>query len=245
MPRYKLTLEYDGQGFVGWQRQTNGPSIQTALEDAVYSFVGEKINIYGAGRTDAGVHAKGQVCHFDLTKDYTPEVVRNAVNSHLRPAAISILSVETIDSNFDSRRHATSRTYLYKIINRRSPLALDHGRAWWCPIPLNNENMSDAASLLLGHHDFSTFRAAKCQANSPLRTLDALVIERFDDEIQITGKAQSFLHKQMRAIVGTLKLVGEGNWTPNDVSKALEAKDRKKGGPNAPPHGLYLINVDY
>tara|TARA_B100000676_G_C18083979_1_gene853475 strand:+ start:4090 stop:4827 length:738 start_codon:yes stop_codon:yes gene_type:complete len=245
MPRYKLTIEYDGNGLVGWQRQTNGLSVQGALENALYSFTGQKITIYGAGRTDAGVHATGQVCHLDLNYNHTVKVVQNAINAHLKPNAITVLEVNKVNPEFNARRDAKSRTYKYRIINRRAPLALEKGRAWWCPIYLDQIKMSKAAEHLVGKHDFSSFRASECQAKSPIKTLDKLDIERLGDNIYITAKARSFLHKQMRAIVGTLKMVGEGSWTENDVIFALESKDRQKGGPNAPPDGLYLINVTY
>jgi len=245
MPRYRLTVEYDGAGFVGWQRQDNGPSIQASIEDAIVAFCGEAVRVRGSGRTDAGVHARGQVCHFDLATERDPEVVCNALNAHLRPAPIAVLDAEIAAPDFDSRRDATSRTYLYRIINRRAQPALDRGRVWWCPKPLDAARMAAGAARLVGHHDFSTFRAAECQAKSPVKTLDRLEVARIGEEIHVTGQARSFLHNQMRAMVGTLKLVGGGNWEPDDVTEALNAKDRQKGGPNAPPDGLYLMKIDF
>lgn len=245
MPRYRLTVEYDGAGLVGWQRQTNGPSVQAALEDAILGFCGEEVTVRGSGRTDAGVHALGQVCHFDLASERDPDVVANALNAHMRPAAIAVLDAAVAAPDFDARRDATARTYLYRISNRRAPLALDRGRAWWHPRPLDADAMAEGARRLIGNHDFSTFRAAECQAKSPVKTLDRLDVERQGDEIHVRGQARSFLHNQMRAMVGTLGLVGEGKWSADDVSLALEAKDRRKGGPNAPPGGLYLVRIDY
>jgi tRNA pseudouridine38-40 synthase len=245
MPRYKLTIEYNGNGLVGWQRQTNGPSVQGNLENAVFCFSGEKITVFGAGRTDAGVHALGQVCHLDLKETYPSRVIQNAINAHLKPNAISVLKVQTTPPKFDARRDAISRTYEYRIVNRQAPLSLERGRAWWCPIPLNEAEMSRAAQQLIGEHDFTSFRSSRCQANSPIRTLDSLKIQRLGENIYITGKARSFLHKQMRAIVGTLKLVGDGRWTEKDVASLLKAKDRRRGAASAPPDGLYLTKVNY
>jgi tRNA pseudouridine38-40 synthase len=245
VPRYKLTIEYDGTGFVGWQRQANGVSVQEALETALTRFCGEQVPVHGAGRTDAGVHALGQAAHLDLHRMVPPEVLRNAVNHHLRPAAISILAVELASDNFDARFSAICRVYLYRILNRRAPPALERGRVWQVAPPLDVEAMHEGARHLIGHHDFSTFRDSLCQAKSPLKTLDALDLHRIGDEIHIEARARSFLHHQVRNMAGTLKLVGLGRWHPDDVSRALTARDRRAGGPTAPAQGLFLVEVRY
>ena len=245
MTRYKLTIEYDGRGFVGWQRQDNGPSIQQAVEDAVRGFCGETVTAFGAGRTDAGVHALGQVAHVDIARDTTADTVRDALNAHLRPHPIAVLAAEEVDERFDARLSAVERAYTYRIINRRAPLALDHCRAWYVPALLDAAAMAAGAARLVGHHDFSSFRASLCQARSPVKTLDALEVARDGDEIRIHARARSFLHHQVRNFAGTLRLVGEGKWTPDDVTVALEARDRAKGGPTAPAEGLYLVAVRY
>jgi len=245
MPRYRLTLEYDGGGFVGWQRQDNGPSIQAALETAIQGFCGETVTVAGAGRTDAGVHALGQVCHFDLAREVETDTLRDAVNAHLRPESIAVLEAEHVADDFHARFDATGRRYLYRIVNRRSPLALDRGRAWQVPQTLDADAMRAGATHLLGHHDFTSFRAAECQARSPEKTLDRLEVTRFGSDIEIRAEARSFLHNQVRIMVGTLKLVGLGKWRPADVKRALVACDRAAAGPTAPPDGLYLVTVDY
>ena len=245
MPRYKLTIEYDGTGLVGWQRQANGLSVQEALETAVTSFCGERITIHGAGRTDAGVHALAQTAHLDLTRAVAPEVLRSAVNHHLRPAAISVIAAEAAPDEFDARLSATGRLYLYRILNRRAPPALERGRVWQVAPLLDVEAMREGARHLIGHHDFSTFRDSMCQAKSPLKTLDALEIRRSGEEIHIEAWARSFLHHQVRNMAGTLKLVGLGRWHPDDVARALAARDRRAGGPTAPPEGLYLVEICY
>ncbi|MGB8276084.1 MAG: tRNA pseudouridine(38-40) synthase TruA [Alphaproteobacteria bacterium] len=245
MPRYRLTLEYDGTGFVGWQRQDNGPSVQQALEEAIAKFCGEAARVFGAGRTDAGVHALGQVAHVDLSRDHDPETVRDAVNFHLRPAAVCVLAAEIVPLTFHARLSARERAYLYRIVNRHPPLTLDLGRAWHIMNPLDAGAMNEAAQCLIGRHDFTTFRASLCQAKSPVKTLDVLSVVRHGDEIAVTARARSFLHHQVRNIVGTLKLVGEGKWAARDVAAALEARDRTKGGPTAPACGLYLTEVLY
>jgi tRNA pseudouridine38-40 synthase len=245
MPRYKLTIEYDGNGLVGWQRQANGLSVQEALETAIFKFCRETITVHGAGRTDAGVHALAQTAHLDLTWVAEPEVLRSAVNHHLRPNAISVVAAEPVGDTFDARLSAVGRVYLYRILNRRAPPALDRGRAWHVAPPLDLCSMRDSARHLLGHHDFSTFRDSLCQARSPVKTLDALDINCVGEEIHITARARSFLHHQVRNMVGTLKLVGLGKWQPGDVARALAARDRRAGGPTAPAEGLYLVEIRY
>ena len=245
MPRYKLTLEYDGRGFVGWQRQDNGPSVQEALEDAIEAFSGERVATVAAGRTDSGVHALGQVAHFELAKTREPGVVRDALNHQLRDRMVSVLAAEAVDGDFHARFSAVERVYRYRIVNRRSPLALDAGRAWWAPKPLDAEAMRAAAQILVGEHDFSSFRASHCQAESPVRTLDELAVERRGDEVAVTARSRSFLHHQVRNMVGTLVLVGEGKWRAEDVAAAHAARDREAGGPTAPADGLYLVAVHY
>ena len=245
MPRYKLTLEYDGAGFCGWQRQANGLSVQEAIEAALTKFCGAQIAVHGAGRTDAGVHALGQIAHLDLTKTVPGEVLRSALNHHLRPAAISVIEAEPVVEDFDARLSAVGRVYLYRILNRRAPPALDRGRVWHVAPRLDPEAMQAGAAHLVGHHDFSTFRNSLCQAKSPMRTLDALEVRRRGEEIHIEARARSFLHHQVRNMVGTLKLVGLGRWRPQDVAAALAACDRRAGGPTAPAAGLYLVRVYY
>jgi tRNA pseudouridine38-40 synthase len=245
MPRYKLTIEYDGTPFVGWQVQENGPSVQGRLAAAIRSFSGEETLPRGAGRTDAGVHALGQVVHMDLYKAWPTDKVRDALNAQLRPDPISVLACEQAPEDFDARFSASARHYLYRIVNRRSPLALDRNRAWHVVQRLDALAMHDAAQVLVGHHDFSTFRSAECQAASPVKTLDWLAVEREGEEIRIVASARSFLHNQVRSMVGSLKLVGEGRWTAPDLARALAAKDRAACGPVAPPCGLYLAKVDY
>lgn len=245
MPRYKLIVEYDGSPFVGWQRQKNGRSVQEAIEQAIAAFGREHVTLKGAGRTDAGVHALGQVAHVDLAQVWPTETVRDAVNAHLRPEPISVLSVELVPDDFDARFSACRRHYLYRIVDRKAPLALDRGRAWSVPTRLDADAMHLAAQSLVGKHDFTTFRAAECQANSPIKTLDRLDVSRQGDEIAVRASARSFLHNQVRSMVGTLKKVGEGKWSASDVAAVLAACDRTRCGPVAPACGLYLIWVDY
>lgn len=245
MPRYKVILEYDGGPFVGWQMQENGRSIQGRLGEAVHGFCGEEMLPRGAGRTDAGVHAFGQVAHFDLSKDWPAERVREALNAHLRPDPIVVLSCEQVGLEFDARFSAVKRHYLYRICNRRAPLTLERGRVWQVVPQLDANAMDEAAQLLVGKHDFTTFRSVQCQAKSPVKTLDALGVTRMGEEIRIEASARSFLHHQVRSLVGALKLVGEGKWTAADLKQALEAKDRSACAPVAPAHGLYLVRVDY
>src|SRR5438067_4347615 len=245
MPRYRLILEYDGTPFVGWQRQDNGPSVQGALEAAIEKLSGEQVAVIGAGRTDAGVHALGQVAHFDLVKVFEPGKVRDALNYHLRPHPVSVLEASVADDQFHARFSATARHYLFRILNRRSPPALEAGKVWHVSPRLDAEAMHAAAQFLVGQHDFTTFRAAECQAQSPIKTLDRLDVSRRAEEIHIEASVRSFLHHQIRSFAGTLKLVGEGKWQPRDVKKALEARDRAACGPVAPPEGLYLVRVNY
>ena len=247
MPRYKLTIEYDGRPFVGWQSQLNGRSVQEALEAAVTGFSGERVVVHGAGRTDAGVHARGQVGHIDLQRDWRADVVRDAMNAHLKlaGAAVAVLAAEPVTVDFEARFQAKARHYLYLVVNRRAPLALLAGRAWHVVRPLDAEAMDAAAKRLLGRHDFTTFRSAACQAKSPVKTLDRLDVTRSGEEIAIEVSARSFMHNQVRSMVGSLKLVGEGRWTSDDLEAALVARDRSRCGPIAPPDGLYLVRVDY
>jgi tRNA pseudouridine38-40 synthase len=245
MPRYRLTIEYDGTGLVGWQRQANGLAVQEILETAVERFSGETVRVHGAGRTDSGVHALGQVAHLDLTRDADPEEIIGALNYHVRPHAIAIRAVERTTEAFDARRSAIGRAYLYRIANRRAPLALERNRAWHVAPPLDAAAMHAAAQLLLGKHDFTSFRDSLCQAKSPVKTLDRLDVTRDGEEIRVVAEARSFLHHQVRNMVGTLKLVGVGKWTAADVTAALAARDRRRGGPTAPAEGLYLTRVVY
>ena len=245
MPRYKLKIEYDGTNFVGWQQQDNGPSVQMAIQTAAFHFCGSEVDCLAAGRTDSGVHALGQVAHLDFPSSYPTDTVRDALNSYLRPSAISILDAELVPDDFHARFSATKRTYLYVIINRRSPLTLERDRAWLIPRVLNHKTMQEGSRYLLGRHDFTSFRATECQANSPIKTLDRIDISRHGDTINITVEARSFLHRQVRNIVGTLVLVGEGKFQPNEVGVILRAKDRSVAGPCAPAEGLYLTAVAY
>lgn len=245
MARWKLTLEYHGGGFVGWQRQLNGLSVQEAVEEAIFAFSGERATLHAAGRTDSGVHALAQVAHFDLAKPTDANTVRNAMNFYLRLHRVSVLAVEAVDENFHARFSAVQRAYLYRILDRRPPPAIDKGRVWWVPQPLDVDAMSVAATLLPGRRDFSTFRAANCQADGPVKTLDVLTVARVGAEIVIHARARSFLYHQVRNMVGTVKLVGDGKWTTDDVARALAACDRTQGGPTAPPEGLYFTDVVY
>ncbi len=245
MTRFKLILEYDGGAFVGWQRQDNGPSVQQALEEAVTGFCGETATVHGAGRTDAGVHALGQVAHLDLEKPTTAETLRDALNAHLKPAPVAVLAAEVAADDFHARFSATERRYLYRIVNRRPPLALERGRAWWVPRPLDAAAMHAAAQVLVGKHDFSSFRASECQAKSPVKTLTAIEVSRLAEAIEIRARAPSFLHHQVRNFAGTLRLVGEGKWSTAKVKAVLEARDRNAAGQTAPAEGLYLTEVVY
>ncbi len=245
MTRYRLTIEYDGTPFVGWQRQGEGLSIQQVLEEAVTKFCGETATVHGAGRTDAGVHALAQVAHFDLAKPADPFRVMEALNFHLKPHPVAILDCREAAPDFHARFTAIERRYRYRIANRRAPLTLDRDRAWRVAVPLDAGAMHAAAQVLVGKHDFTSFRAADCQAESPVKTLDALAVTRLGEEIEVTARARSFLHHQVRNMVGTLKLVGEGKWSARDVERALAARDRAAAGATAPAEGLYLVAVKY
>ncbi len=245
MPRFSLVLEYDGTPFVGWQRQSDGFSVQGVLEEAIAKFSGERVGVRGAGRTDAGVHALGQVAHFDLARDWEPSRVRDALNFHLRPHPAAVLDCTRVHDGFDARFSAVERRYLYRILTRRAPPVLDRNRVWWLMRGLDADAMAEAAKVLIGHHDFTTFRATQCQATSPMKTLDKFDIVRVGDEIRCTIAARSFLHNQVRSMVGALKLVGEGKWTTDDLTAALAARDRTACAPVAPAAGLYLAAVAY
>jgi tRNA pseudouridine38-40 synthase len=245
MPRYKLLIEYDGRPFAGWQIQAEQATVQGVLAVAVEAFCGEKVSVQGAGRTDAGVHALGQVAHIDLRKDWDSDTVRDALTAQLRPHPVAVLAAERVPDDFDARFSARARHYLYRIVNRRADLALDRGRAWRVARLLDAAAMHRAAQGLIGKHDFTTFRAAECQAKSPVKTLDRLDVEREGDEIRISASARSFLHHQVRSMVGSLALVGEGRWSAKDLTAALAACDRTACGPIAPPDGLYLVRVEY
>ena len=245
MPRFKLILEYDGAPFVGWQRQENGLSVQEALEGALFAMTGARMTAHGAGRTDAGVHALGQVAHVDLAKDWETDSVRDALNFHLRPQPVAVLSAERVGDDFDARFSAIKRHYLYRIVNRRADLALEASRGWRVGRPLDAEAMHGAAQRLVGRHDFTTFRATECQAKSPVKTLERLDVARGGEELNVTAVARSFLHHQVRSMVGSLVHVGEGKWSAGDLAAALAARDRARCGQVAPPQGLYLVRVEY
>jgi tRNA pseudouridine38-40 synthase len=245
MPRYKLIIEYDGGPYCGWQRQADRMSVQQALEEAIAGFSGETVVTQAAGRTDAGVHALGQVVSFDLATNRDPFKVREALNYHLKPHPIAVVSAESVADDFEARFSALARHYEYRILNRRARPALDEGRVWHVPVRLDADAMHEAAQLILGKHDFTTFRAAECQAKSPVKTLDRLDVSRQLDMVIVTAGGRSFLHHQVRSIVGSLKLVGEGRWSPRDFRAALDARDRARCGTLAPSTGLYLTRVDY
>jgi tRNA pseudouridine38-40 synthase len=245
MQRYRIVVEYDGQPFVGWQRQAEGRSVQGEIEAALMRLTGETAVLRGAGRTDAGVHALGQVAHFDLAKDVETDTIRDGLNAHLRGLPIAVLAASAVGADFDARFSATGRHYAYRILNRRSPPALDAGRVWQVARPIDADAMQRGAAALVGHHDFTTFRAAECQAKSPVKTLDRLEVSRQGDEVRVEASARSFLHSQVRSMVGTLAKVGIGAWPVGQVATALAARDRSACGPLAPPQGLYLVAVDY
>jgi tRNA pseudouridine38-40 synthase len=245
VPRYRITVEYDGGPFVGWQRQDTGPSIQAALEDAIFAFTGERVHVQGAGRTDAGVHARGQVAHFDLAGEKPTDEVRGALNFHLKPHPIVVPTVDLAAADFNARFSATWRRYRYRILNRRAPAGLDRGQIWHVPVPLDSAAMAEAAAILVGHHDFNSFRSVACQSKTSIKTLDLLSVDRAGEEIVLEVGARSFLHNQVRILVGTLQLVGRGQWSKRDVEEALAARDRTRAGPTAPPQGLCLMEVRY
>lgn len=245
MPRYKLVVEYDGTAFAGWQRQAADRSVQQALEEAIARFVGGPVRVHCAGRTDAGVHATHQVVHLDLDKPWRTDTVRDAANAHLRPEPVAVIAAAEVGPDFDARHSAIKRHYRYRILNRRSPPALTRGFVWHVPWALDAGLMHEAAQLMLGRHDFSAFRAAECQANSPVRTLDRLDVVREGEEIVVVTAARSFLHHQVRGMVGTLMLAGGGRLTPQGVRDVLDSRDRTRCGPLAPSGGLTLIGVDY
>ena len=245
MPRYKLTIEYDGAPFSGWQIQADQLTVQGVLTAAIEVLSGEKTLVQGAGRTDAGVHARGQVAHVDLAKDWDSHTVRDALNAHLRPHPVAVLLAERVADDFNARTSARKRHYLYRIINRRANLTFDSRLAWRVPRLLDAAAMHAAAQRLVGKHDFTTFRAAECQANSPIKTLDQLDVVRSGEDVNVYALARSFLHHQVRSIVGSLVMVGGGGWSADDLGKALEARNRSACGQVAPPDGLYLMKVDY
>lgn len=243
--RYKLVIEYDGGPFAGWQRQNGQPSVQGAVEAAIFKLSGEQVTLTAAGRTDAGVHALGQVAHFDLEKAFPGDKLRDALNYHLKPDPVSVLVAHEAAPQFHARFDAIARHYRMRILNRRAPSALDRGHVWQVAIPLDADAMHRGAQYLVGQHDFTTFRAAECQAQSPVKTLDRITVTRHGEEIHICASARSFLHHQIRSFAGTLKLVGEGKWPALKVKAALDARDRRECGPVSPPDGLYLTQVDY
>ncbi|WP_340644659.1 tRNA pseudouridine(38-40) synthase TruA [Phenylobacterium sp.] len=245
MPRYRMTIEYDGRPYKGFQAQADLATVQGSLERAARAFCGEAVRVNAAGRTDTGVHALGQVIHIDIEKDWRPEVVRNAINAHLVPEPISILDCEIAVGDWHARFSATERRYLYRILNRESPPALDRGRVWHVRKPLDAQAMHAAAQTLVGHHDFTTFRDLACQAKSPMKTMDVARVRREGDEVVLEFASRSFLHRQVRSMAGTLAEVGVGRWEVEDVRAALEARDRTACGPVAPSDGLYLTGVAY
>ena len=245
MPRYKLTIEYDGTDFLGWQAQPNAATVQGVLEAAVELLHGAKITVHGAGRTDTGVHALGQIAHFDAPKTWDPFVLCNAINGNVRPHAVSVIDAQEVGPDFEARFSAVKRRYLYRIMNRRAPATLDKHKVWHVPMHLDVDAMHEAAQHLVGKHDFTTFRAAECQAKSPIKTLERLDVMRFDEMVEIRAEARSFLHHQVRSMAGSLVQVGTGKWHPLEMKRALEARDRSRCGPVCPPDGLYLVEVVY
>jgi len=245
MTRWRLTIEFDGGPFMGWQRQDHGPSVQQTLEEAVERMTGERATFTAAGRTDAGVHALAMPVHVDVTKSLTPHRLREGLNALVRPQPVSVLDVEEVADDWHARFSCLGRSYVYRILNRRAPPALDRGRVWHIPVPLDVEAMQRGSAPLVGRHDFTTFRSVQCQSDSPVKTLDRLEVRRVGDEIHVEAAARSFLHHQVRSMVGCLALVGRGQWRPEDIGKALQARDRAALGLNAPPHGLYFAGATY
>ena len=245
MTRWRLTIEFDGGPFMGWQRQDHGPSVQQTLEEALERMTGERSAFTAAGRTDAGVHALAMPAHVDVTKALTPHRLREGLNALVRPQPVCVLDVEEVAEDWHARFSCTGRSYIYRILNRRAPPALDRGRAWHIPVSLDLEAMREGAAMLVGRHDFTTFRSAQCQSDSPVKTLDRLEVSRVEEEIHVAAAARSFLHHQVRSMVGCLALVGRGQWNPGDIARALEARDRAELGLNAPPHGLYFAGATY
>jgi tRNA pseudouridine38-40 synthase len=245
VPRYRLTIEYDGAPFAGWQIQADRLTVQGVLTDAVAALTGERVRVQGAGRTDAGVHALAQVAHFDATREWETDTVRDALNAHSRPHPVAVLAAERVDDDFNARMSARKRHYRYVIVNRRADLALERGRAWRLPRRLDDAAMHEAAQRLVGKHDFTTFRSTECQAKSPVKTLDQLEVVREGERVYVIASARSFLHNQVRSMVGSLVMVGEGRWSADDLARVLEARDRTACGQVAPPDGLYLVKVDY
>jgi tRNA pseudouridine38-40 synthase len=243
--RFRLTIEYDGRPFMGWQRQAHGPSVQQAIEEAIRAITHEAVTLHAAGRTDAGVHALAMTAHVDIDRPITAHRLADGTNAKLRPLPVAILSAEPVAEDFHARFSCIGRRYLYRIANRRAPLALEAGRAWRVPVVLHADEMHDAAQLLVGRHDFTTFRSAHCQADSPVKTLNRLDVKRFGETIEIEAAARSFLHHQVRSMVGCLELVGRGKWTKVDLKDALEAADRAALGFNAPPDGIYFAGATY
>jgi tRNA pseudouridine38-40 synthase len=245
MTRFRLTVEFDGRPFMGWQRQAHGSSVQAAIEDAAKKVTGEDVVVYAAGRTDAGVHAEAMVAHLNITKEMTPFRLMEALNAVMRPQPIAILDCTVVSDDWHARFSCTGRRYIYRIVNRRAPLALDHGRAWRVVPSLDHEAMHDAAQIFVGTHDFTTFRSVHCQSASPIKSIDRMVVRRFGEELEVEVAARSFLHHQVRSMVGCLVLVGEGKWSADDLKAALDAKNRTALGFNAPPDGLYFIEANY
>ena len=245
MTRWRLMIEYDGGPFMGWQRQDHGPSVQQTLEEALERMTGERAAFTAAGRTDAGVHALAMPVHVDVAKPLTPHRLREGLNALVRPQPVSVLDVEEVADDWHARFSCVGRRYLYRILNRRAPPALDRGRVWHIAVPLDADAMQQGAAMLVGRHDFTTFRSAHCQSDSPVKTLDRLEVCREGEEIHVEAAARSFLHHQVRSMVGCLALVGRGQWAPEDMRKALEARDRAALGLNAPPHGLYFVGAEY
>lgn len=245
MTRFRLTVEYDGRPFMGWQRQAHGPSVQQAIEEAIGAITHERVTLHAAGRTDAGVHALAMTAHVDIARAITPFRLVDGINAKLRPQPVAILAAEIVAEDFHARFSCIGRRYLYRIVNRRAPLALDSGRAWRVPVVLHADSMHRAAQHLVGRHDFTTFRSAHCQSESPVKTLDRLTVRRLGETIEIEAAARSFLHHQVRSMVGCLELVGRGKWSERDLKAALDAKDRSALGFNAPPDGLYFVEAVY